>query len=193
MELLGIGPLELLLILVIALIIFSPKDLAKGGKMVGRWINRLYRSDAWKSMRQVSQEMQDLPARLAREAQLEELGDVEKDLNAKLNTPVSGGSAKHPKPPAAASKLPPAQQAESAAAAGQAPPAVGTAAGTPKPASPEASGAASPSPYGADPDVSKPQSAPASPIPPSPSASDSRGESANTPSPPPPSEKDPSD
>jgi Sec-independent protein translocase protein TatA len=80
MEFLGVGPLEFLVIIMIALIIFSPKDLAKGGKEIGRWINRLYRSDAWKSMRQVSQEMQNLPSRLAREAQLEDLKDLEKDI-----------------------------------------------------------------------------------------------------------------
>jgi Sec-independent protein translocase protein TatA len=80
MEILGVGPLEFLVIIMIALIIFSPKDLAKGGKEIGRWINRLYRSDAWKSMRQVSQEMQNLPSRLAREAQLEDLQDLEKDI-----------------------------------------------------------------------------------------------------------------
>jgi Sec-independent protein translocase protein TatA len=80
MEILGVGPLEFLVIIMIALIIFSPKDLAKGGKEIGRWINRLYRSDAWKSMRQVSQEMQNLPSRLAREAQLEDLKDLEKDI-----------------------------------------------------------------------------------------------------------------
>ncbi|OGO07275.1 MAG: hypothetical protein A3K46_01880 [Chloroflexi bacterium RBG_13_60_9] len=80
MEILGIGPLEFMVIIIIALIIFSPKDLAKGGKEIGRWINRLYRSDAWKSMRQVSQEMQNLPSRLAREAQLDELKELEKDI-----------------------------------------------------------------------------------------------------------------
>jgi len=80
MEILGVGPLEFMVILLIALIIFSPKDLAKGGKEIGRFINRLYRSDAWKSMRQVSQEMQNLPSRLAREAQLDDLKDLEKDI-----------------------------------------------------------------------------------------------------------------
>jgi Sec-independent protein translocase protein TatA len=80
MEFLGIGPLELFVILVIALIIFSPKDLAKGAKEAGRWINRLNRSEAWKSMRQVSQEMQNLPSRLAKEAQLDELKELEKDI-----------------------------------------------------------------------------------------------------------------
>ncbi len=80
MEFLGVGPLEFIVILIIALIIFSPKDLAKGAKEIGRFINRLYRSEAWKSMRQVSQEMQNLPTRLAREAQLEDLKELEEDI-----------------------------------------------------------------------------------------------------------------
>ncbi|MGD0807091.1 MAG: hypothetical protein ABSA10_06450 [Anaerolineales bacterium] len=80
MEFLGIGPLELLLIVILALIVFSPKDIAGGGKAVGRWINRLYRSDTYRSMKQVSQELQDLPNRLAREAHLEELKDLQKEV-----------------------------------------------------------------------------------------------------------------
>lgn len=80
MEFLGIGPLELLLIIILALIVFSPKDIAGGGKAVGRWINRLYRSDTYRSMKHVSQELQDLPNRLAREANLEELKDLQKEV-----------------------------------------------------------------------------------------------------------------
>ena len=80
MEFLGIGPLELLLIIILALIVFSPKDIAGGGKAIGRWINRLYRSDTYRSMKQVSQELQDLPNRLAREAHLDELKDLQKEV-----------------------------------------------------------------------------------------------------------------
>ena len=101
MELLGIGPLELIAILVIALIIFSPKDIAKGGKAAGRWINQLYRSETWKSMRQVSQEMQNLPSRLAREAQLDELRELENEIKSDLVSPQPGRSPANPTPPAA--------------------------------------------------------------------------------------------
>jgi Sec-independent protein translocase protein TatA len=73
MEFLGIGPLELLVIIILALVIFSPKDIAGGGKAAGRWINRLYKSDSYRSMKQMSQELQDLPNQLARESNLEEL------------------------------------------------------------------------------------------------------------------------
>jgi Sec-independent protein translocase protein TatA len=80
MEFLGIGPLELLLIILLVLIVFSPKDIAGGGKKVGRVINNLYRSETWKTMRKMSQEIQDLPNQLAREAQLDELRDLNKTL-----------------------------------------------------------------------------------------------------------------
>ena len=86
MEFLGIGPMELLVIVILALIVFSPKDIAGGGKAVGRWLNRLYRSDTYRSMKQVSQELQDLPNRLAQEAHLDELKDLEKEVKAAGNS-----------------------------------------------------------------------------------------------------------
>jgi Sec-independent protein translocase protein TatA len=88
MEFLGIGPLELLLILVLALIVFSPKDLAQGGRTAGKFLNRLYRSDSYKAVRQVSQELQTLPSRLAREAQIDELKELERDLQAPITLPA---------------------------------------------------------------------------------------------------------
>lgn len=90
MEFLGVGPLELVVVILLVLVIFSPKDLAKGGRMLGRWINQLNQSDTWKSVRRVSQEMQDLPNRLAREAQLEELDDLKQGIS--LDEPDSAES-----------------------------------------------------------------------------------------------------
>jgi Sec-independent protein translocase protein TatA len=115
MELLGIGPLELLVIALIAILIFSPKDLAQGGKTVGRWINSLNRSDTWKSMRQVSQEMQNLPTRLAREAQLDELDDLKKGISLDGNEKSATRSTANPMPPA--ETPPPAPKAVTGSAA----------------------------------------------------------------------------
>jgi Sec-independent protein translocase protein TatA len=99
MEFLGIGPLELLLIVVLALIVFSPKDIAGGGKAVGRWLNRLYRSETYRSMKQVSQELQDLPNRLAQEAHLDELKDLEKEVKAAGNSLRLDAPTNPPVPP----------------------------------------------------------------------------------------------
>jgi sec-independent protein translocase protein TatB len=72
MEFLGIGPLELLLILLLALIILGPKDLEKTAKSMGKGLNRLVRSDTWKTVTEASRQLRTLPNKLMREANLEE-------------------------------------------------------------------------------------------------------------------------
>jgi sec-independent protein translocase protein TatB len=79
MEILGIGPLELILILVLALIIFGPKDIEKAGKTIGKSLNKLVRSDTWKTINQTSQELKNLPTRLMRESGMEELEQSARD------------------------------------------------------------------------------------------------------------------
>jgi len=72
MEILGIGPLELLFILLIALIILGPKDLSKTAKTIGKGLNQLVRSDTWKTVTDASRQFRTLPNKLMREANLEE-------------------------------------------------------------------------------------------------------------------------
>lgn len=71
MELLGVGPTELLFIIVIALIVLGPKDLAKTGKTVGKWLNGIIHSDTWQAIRKTSDELRHLPTQLMREDNLE--------------------------------------------------------------------------------------------------------------------------
>ena len=85
MEILGIGPSELLFIVVLALIILGPKDMQKAGRTLGRWLRQVVTSDGWKFFQQTSREIQTLPNRLMREAALEELKDMEKDLRQPLD------------------------------------------------------------------------------------------------------------
>jgi Sec-independent protein translocase protein TatA len=80
MEILGIGPAEALLIVIIALVLVGPKDLGKAARSAGQLLNRLYRSDAWKSVTQASRNLRTLPNRLAREAALDELDEVRESL-----------------------------------------------------------------------------------------------------------------
>ncbi|MFH1523427.1 MAG: twin-arginine translocase TatA/TatE family subunit [Chloroflexota bacterium] len=79
MEILGIGPLEILLILVLVLIIFGPKEIDKAGKTIGKSLNAFIRSDTWKSINQTSREIKNLPTRLMREAGLEEFEKAAKE------------------------------------------------------------------------------------------------------------------
>lgn len=92
MEFLGIGPLELMFILVIILLVLGPKDIEKTARNLGRLLNRVYRSPNYNAIRHASQELRNLPQRLAREAQLDELREMEvlkqvqKDLKDTANT-----------------------------------------------------------------------------------------------------------
>lgn len=72
MEILGIGPMELLLIVVIALIVLGPKDMVKTGQRLGRMLRIIIRSPAWSAMMNTSRELRNLPTRMVREAGLEE-------------------------------------------------------------------------------------------------------------------------
>lgn len=91
MEILGIGPSELLFIIIIALIVLGPKDMQKAGKTVGRWLNNLVRSDGWKAFQQTSREIRGLPTKLMRDANME-LAETEREMRKALDT--------NPKPPA---------------------------------------------------------------------------------------------
>lgn len=78
MDIFGIGPLEIVLILLLVLIVFGPKDLEKAGKSIGRSLNKLIRSESWRTMQQTGRELRNLPNRLMRESGLEELNESTK-------------------------------------------------------------------------------------------------------------------
>ncbi len=73
MEILGIGPLELVLVLLLALALVGPRDLGKHARGLGRALRRLYHSEEWAAIQQASRNLRSLPNRLAREAELEDL------------------------------------------------------------------------------------------------------------------------
>ncbi len=76
MEFLGIGPLELVFILIIALIVIGPRDMAKTARAAGRFLNRLYKSEGWRTLLEASRSLRGLPNRLAREAEKDEFKEL---------------------------------------------------------------------------------------------------------------------
>ncbi len=84
MEILGIGPSELLFIVILALIILGPRDMQKAGRTLGKWMRRIVTSDGWRLFQQTSREIQTLPNRLMREAALDELKEMQKDIQQPL-------------------------------------------------------------------------------------------------------------
>ncbi len=85
MEILGIGPLELLFIILLALIILGPKDLEKTGKSIGQGLTKLVKSDTWKTVRQASDKVRSLPNELMREAGIE---DMKQSLDSEIIQPA---------------------------------------------------------------------------------------------------------
>ncbi len=127
MEFLGIGPLELLFILLIVVLVFNPKDLAGGAKTIGRTLNRLYKSENYRILQKTSQELRHLPQRLAREANLEEL-EAQMRKEAREVTAAVKPAAENPyqawTPPEAEKRIAPAERSpKPAEPPDQAPPA----------------------------------------------------------------------
>lgn len=73
MNFFGLGLPEILFILFLLLLLFGPQDLARHGRALGRFLNRLVRSPEWKMLRETGKTIRDLPTRLMREANLEEI------------------------------------------------------------------------------------------------------------------------
>lgn len=85
MEILGIGPLELTLILIIALIVLGPNDLVKTGRTLGRWMRKVVMSQEWKVVQNASRELRTLPNKLIRDAGIEEAQRVMKEQMSDVN------------------------------------------------------------------------------------------------------------
>jgi len=74
MQLLGIGPLELLFIAVIAVIVLGPKGMVSGAREAGKVIRKIIHSPIWDEIVDTSREIREFPRKIAREA------GIEKDL-----------------------------------------------------------------------------------------------------------------
>ena len=75
----GVGPFEILLVLVLALILLGPQDMVKTAQQLGRTFYRLYHSPVWRQIISTQQELRDLPNKFVREAGLEDtIADLKK-------------------------------------------------------------------------------------------------------------------
>ena len=86
MQFLGIGPLELLLIAVIAVIVLGPKGMVSGAREAGKTIRKIIRSPLWNEIVDTSREIQEFPRKIAREAGIEQdLEDLRKSTQESLH------------------------------------------------------------------------------------------------------------
>jgi Sec-independent protein translocase protein TatA len=89
MDFLGVGPLELLFVLLIALIVLGPNDMVKAGRTLGKWLRKLVTSPTWQAIQQTSRDIRLLPNKLMRDAGLEEdlkeLNEIQKNVQSLRN------------------------------------------------------------------------------------------------------------
>jgi sec-independent protein translocase protein TatB len=114
MEILGIGPSELIFIIIIALIVLGPKDMQKAGKTIGQYLNKLVRSDGWKAFQQTSRELRNLPTNLMREANLD-LAETEKEIRKSMKMPPLPSNSKLSQPQEAENSIEPPSATKPAA------------------------------------------------------------------------------
>jgi len=105
MEILGVGPSELVFIVIIALIILGPKDMQKAGKTIGQWLNKIMRSDGWRIFQQTTRELRNLPTNLMREANME-MKETEEDIRRSIDPRIK------PSAPSATPSLPLSEKVE---------------------------------------------------------------------------------
>jgi sec-independent protein translocase protein TatB len=106
MEIFNVGPLELLLIIIIALVVLGPKEMVNTTRRIGKWVSKVVRSPYWAELMRTSKEIRDLPNKIVREAGLEDeakeirasLRDVNTDLNRAANLKTWEDSL-HTQPP----------------------------------------------------------------------------------------------
>jgi Sec-independent protein translocase protein TatA len=93
MEIFGVGPLEFLLILVLALVILGPQDMVGTARKIGGWINRAIRSPTWRAIISTTQDIRELPQKIVREAGIEdavnEIKDTATQVKGELNATTS--------------------------------------------------------------------------------------------------------
>ena len=76
-NLFGLTFFELVIFVLLCFILLSPKDIEKVGRIMGRWLRDLTNSESWRAFRDTSREIRNLPQRMMREANLE---DLERDV-----------------------------------------------------------------------------------------------------------------
>lgn len=119
MNIFGVGPLEIVLILIVGILVLGPEGMVQAGRKMGKFMRQVVTSQWWRGLQDGVSEVQNLPYRLMREAELdelEELKDLGKDVlpNQKDLDPWQGTSWRglNAKPPEVPQEIEPEQEGE---------------------------------------------------------------------------------
>jgi len=76
MELFGIGIVEVILVLLIALLLLGPQDTIKAGRNLGRAVRRFFSSEEWRTLLEASREIRTIPEKLLEDTGLDNPEDL---------------------------------------------------------------------------------------------------------------------
>ena len=115
-EIFGIGIEELIFVGILIALLFGPESIPKMARTAGRALNRLFRSPWYRESQNIRKQIQDLPAALARLAELEEMqknldneiSDLRRSIDPGLGQ-AAPSTAQPPTLPAATASGPSAQ------------------------------------------------------------------------------------
>lgn len=72
MSFLGIGPMELIFIIIIMILVLGPKNMITTAQKLGVTLRKIVKSPMWATVMDTSREIREIPTRLIREAGIEE-------------------------------------------------------------------------------------------------------------------------
>jgi Sec-independent protein translocase protein TatA len=104
MNIFGIGPLEILFIILIGILVLGPEGMVETGRKLGQFIHSVVTSKWWRSVQSGVDEVQNLPHKLMREAEIQEWNELykidEKDFpTVEKNSPLGRSSWRGPSGP----------------------------------------------------------------------------------------------
>lgn len=79
MEIFGIGPLELVLIVLVAIVVLGPKEMMSSAQKAATWLRKLRKSELWST----TKEVMDIPNQVMKETGLDKEIKELKDLSNK--------------------------------------------------------------------------------------------------------------
>lgn len=76
MNIFGIGPLEIIFVVLIGILVLGPEEMVKTGRKLGKFIHSIVTSQWWQSVQSGMDEVQNLPSKWMREAELEKFNEL---------------------------------------------------------------------------------------------------------------------
>lgn len=93
MNVLGVGPLEIVLVLILALLVLGPEGMINGGRQAGKLLRKLYASDFWKTVRGSRNMMDRVVSEMGMDQDVEDIRSQLREIDLPRMEGVEPGSS----------------------------------------------------------------------------------------------------